>query len=82
MAKVYIHTMSIYRIKQFGFCCHGNIFTTAAKSFTSSVSVTASINQILDSRLQWYFNYLELCYQNVAGIPQNLVFIQQIEKLE
>ena len=62
MAEVYIHTMSIYRIKQFGVRCHGSIFTTGAKIFTSSVSVTASINQILDSRLQWYLDCLELCY--------------------
>ena len=42
MAKVYIHTMSIYGIKQFSVCCYGSSFTTGVKS---SVLLTASINQ-------------------------------------
>ena len=68
MAKFYIHTMSIYGIKKFSVCCHGNSFTTAAKIFKSSVSLTASINEIIASRLCWYLNYLELCYQNAATL--------------
>ena len=51
MAKVDIHAMLIYGIKQFSVCCHGNSFATAAKAFTSSVSLIASINQISASSL-------------------------------
>ena len=51
MAKVYIHTMSIYGIKQFSICCHGDSFNMPAKNVTSSISLTASIKEILASKL-------------------------------
>ena len=51
MAKLYIHTMSIYGIRQLSAGCHGNIFITVVKVFTSSVLLTASVKQILASRL-------------------------------
>ena len=41
-----MHTMLINGIKQFNVCCHGNNFNTAAKLFTSFVSLTASIKQL------------------------------------
>ena len=68
--------------KQISVCCNGNNFTTATKWFTSSVSLTASINQITDSKLRYYLNDLKLSYQNAAIIPRDLVLNQRVEKLE
>ena len=36
----------------------------AANIFTSSVSLTESINKSSSSMFYWYLNYLELCHQN------------------
>ena len=70
MAKFHVYTRSIYGIKQFSVCCHGIKFATAAKRITSSLSLTVSINPIVASELEWYLNYLEICYQNAAIIPR------------
>ena len=53
MAKFYIPTMSIYAIKQCSVCGHGNKNDCGHgnKMFASSVSLTASINQISALRL-------------------------------
>ena len=47
--KNYLERRSINRIKQVCVCCHSNNCSKATKFFTSTDSLTASVNQTLSS---------------------------------
>ena len=47
--KNYFYRRSVNRIKQVRIYCHSNNCSMATKIFTSPVSLTASVNQILSS---------------------------------
>ena len=77
MTKFYTYKRFFNRIKQDGVCFHSNNYFRAIEISTNPVSFTVFVNQILFSGHSLCLHYLQLCHQNTAIIPQNLVFKQK-----
>ena len=70
------------RIRQINVCCRGYRFTMATKISTTAFSITAVCIPSLNFVTVIILELSQLCPENFALISLNLVFKQQIRKLE
>ena len=82
ITKFCLRRTLIKRIRKADVCCHVYRFTMTRMISTTSILFTVSAYLSFNLIVFIISNYLQLCLGNAAIILQNLIFKQQIQKLE